>query len=102
VGGKWERGDKSNDKDSLGIFQMRPIAWRQVCHSLHMKPEDFHLLEQDPALSERAARAYLSWIFSNSGKKSWTNTIQYWNAGPHKPSPTYLQKVQKAWNIPQK
>ena len=80
------------DRDSLGPFQVREIAWRQVA-----KPgERFEDMGTDVLYAETVARRYLTWIYRHSGKQDWDLTIEKYNAGPRGRSPKYLAKVKAA------
>lgn len=84
--------NRGRDRDSLGPFQVREIAWRQVA----LTGERFDTMGTDVVYAETVAKRYLVWIYEHSGKGDWELTVEKFNAGPKGRSPKYLAKVLKA------
>lgn len=87
--GHVKRGDWSNDRDSLGCLQIRPIAFRDV--QSHFVGKTFAEVATDDKLSIQACKWYLIRYY----RGSWDDAVMAWNAGPRHKSYAYLAKVKK-------
>lgn len=91
IGSRIVRKDWRNDRDSLGVLQIRKIAWKDVsCHFPGRKHSD---LAYDDQLSIKAAKAFLCRYYTH--KTGWNGAVMAFNAGPGNKSPQYLAKVIK-------
>jgi hypothetical protein len=71
-----------------GCFQITKAAFTDV----RRPGETFSMLESDPIFSEVIACRYLAKIH----RGSWGRTVEAYNAGPGKRSPTYRRLVERA------
>lgn len=88
--GSFTRRDKRNDRDSLGIAQMRPIAWEDV--KQYFPHNKFTDLETDPELCVEALHLYLCKLWTAKG--GWDLAVARYNGGYKHPNYTYLAKVK--------
>lgn len=71
-------------------FQITRRAFDQV----KRRGEQFWKIEVDQVFAEEIACRYLVWLYARAG--SWDRAVEWYNAGPHHRSPTYLNRVRSA------
>ena len=84
------RRDWRDDRDSVGPFQMRPVAWADV--SSHFPGRALAECATDPILARNACLAYVM-RYHRKGEP-WIMSACHWNGGPGKVPAAYKRKIE--------
>ena len=84
------RRDWRNDRDSVGSFQMRPIAWKDV--QKQFPGRTLAECASDPILAKQACLAYVC-RWHRKGE-DWILSAARFNGGPNHVPADYLHKLQ--------
>lgn len=90
VGDNVHRVDHGNDRDSVGVYQCRPIAFADV--SRHFKAYTFNDLRSNDELGGCVVLAYI--VRWRKPGESWIVSAARWNGGPRHAPIAYQTKIR--------